>query len=215
MSKDLVHPEQRVGVFVDVQNIYHSAKHLYGARINFEGLIKATELDCRKHMYSLNPVEGCEGDYFECAMDFRRPGREEGPSLGFRDCEVFVTGPIPTEEELRCRIDNSQRAGVIEEFREGEFGLEGHDPAEIDRYRREFEDEHRDEYVDFAQRDYEFSDKYRRADEEVIRDSKTNSLISGGRSLTVTPFFGFTAAPVGGSTAGVALLGANLLGYCL
>ena len=42
MSKDLVHPEQRVGVFVDVQNIYHSAKHLYGARINFEGLMRAT-----------------------------------------------------------------------------------------------------------------------------------------------------------------------------
>lgn len=31
---------QRVGVFIDVQNIYHSAKNLYNARVNFKELIK-------------------------------------------------------------------------------------------------------------------------------------------------------------------------------
>lgn len=30
----------RVGVFVDVQNMYHSAKNLYGARVNFRELLK-------------------------------------------------------------------------------------------------------------------------------------------------------------------------------
>ena len=29
------HPEQRVGVFIDTQNLYHSAKNIYHARVNF------------------------------------------------------------------------------------------------------------------------------------------------------------------------------------
>lgn len=34
------HPEQRVGVFVDVQNMYHSAKNLYNSRVNFKEVLK-------------------------------------------------------------------------------------------------------------------------------------------------------------------------------
>jgi len=30
--------EQRVGIFIDVQNLYHSAKNLYKARVNFKEL---------------------------------------------------------------------------------------------------------------------------------------------------------------------------------
>ena len=31
---------QRVGVFVDVQNMYYSAKHLYSAKVNFNEILK-------------------------------------------------------------------------------------------------------------------------------------------------------------------------------
>src|SRR5581483_5564791 len=31
---------QRVGIFVDVQNLYHSAKNLYHGRVNYAELIK-------------------------------------------------------------------------------------------------------------------------------------------------------------------------------
>lgn len=34
------HKEQRVGVFVDVQNLYYSAKNMYKAKINFKELLK-------------------------------------------------------------------------------------------------------------------------------------------------------------------------------
>lgn len=33
--------EQRVGVFVDVQNMYYSAKNLYNAKVNFAQILKA------------------------------------------------------------------------------------------------------------------------------------------------------------------------------
>ena len=35
------HKEQRVGVFVDVQNMYYSAKFLYKTKVNFSSILKA------------------------------------------------------------------------------------------------------------------------------------------------------------------------------
>ncbi|HEY4511106.1 MAG TPA: NYN domain-containing protein, partial [Candidatus Paceibacterota bacterium] len=32
--------EQRVAVFIDVQNLYHSAKHLYQSRVNFREILR-------------------------------------------------------------------------------------------------------------------------------------------------------------------------------
>ena len=34
------HKAQRVAVLIDVQNLYHSAKNLYGARVNFKEVLK-------------------------------------------------------------------------------------------------------------------------------------------------------------------------------
>ncbi|MEK7122841.1 MAG: NYN domain-containing protein, partial [Patescibacteria group bacterium] len=35
------HKEQRVGVFVDVGNMYHSSKNLYNRRVNFQEVLKS------------------------------------------------------------------------------------------------------------------------------------------------------------------------------
>ena len=40
-----MYPDQRVGIFIDVQNIYHSAKNLYQARVNFDHLVKTLTKD--------------------------------------------------------------------------------------------------------------------------------------------------------------------------
>lgn len=37
---NLKNPDQRVGVFVDVQNLYYSAKALYGHKVNFGEILK-------------------------------------------------------------------------------------------------------------------------------------------------------------------------------
>jgi uncharacterized LabA/DUF88 family protein len=34
------HSDQRVGIFIDIQNLYHSSKNLYNARVNYKELIK-------------------------------------------------------------------------------------------------------------------------------------------------------------------------------
>ncbi len=36
----VIHKAQRVGVFVDVQNMYYSAKNLYRAKVNFKEILK-------------------------------------------------------------------------------------------------------------------------------------------------------------------------------
>ncbi|MFH1510686.1 MAG: NYN domain-containing protein [Candidatus Woesearchaeota archaeon] len=36
----MAHRSQRIGVFVDVQNMYYSAKHLYGRKLDFKELLK-------------------------------------------------------------------------------------------------------------------------------------------------------------------------------
>ena len=40
MRSPASYPNQRVGIFIDVQNLYHSAKNLYHGRVNYEELIK-------------------------------------------------------------------------------------------------------------------------------------------------------------------------------
>jgi len=34
------HADQRVGIFIDIQNLYHSAKNLYQGRVNYRELLK-------------------------------------------------------------------------------------------------------------------------------------------------------------------------------
>lgn len=39
-KNQLKHPDQRVGVFIDVQNMYYSAKNLFGAKVNFGNIVR-------------------------------------------------------------------------------------------------------------------------------------------------------------------------------
>ena len=41
VASSLQHSEQRIGVFVDVQNLYYSAKNVYGSKVNFSNILKA------------------------------------------------------------------------------------------------------------------------------------------------------------------------------
>ena len=34
------HKNQRVGIFIDTQNLYHSAKNIYKAKVNFDQVVK-------------------------------------------------------------------------------------------------------------------------------------------------------------------------------
>src|SRR3990170_4291735 len=62
------HLEQRVGVFVDVQNMYYSAKNLYQAKVNF-GKVLYDAVSGRKLIrafaYVIKADVGAEKDFFD------------------------------------------------------------------------------------------------------------------------------------------------------
>ncbi len=61
------HRDQRVGIFIDTQNLYHSAKHLHGSRVDFASII-AEALSGRKLIralaYVITTPNGTEGSFF-------------------------------------------------------------------------------------------------------------------------------------------------------
>jgi uncharacterized LabA/DUF88 family protein len=56
----LKHPEQRVGVFIDVQNMYYSAKNLFGSKVNFGNIVKEATMN-RKLIRAIAYVVSTEG----------------------------------------------------------------------------------------------------------------------------------------------------------
>ncbi len=62
------HKNQRVGIFIDTQNLYHCAKNLYGARVNFDQLVKdglAGRSLTRAVAYVITTESGDEKNFFE------------------------------------------------------------------------------------------------------------------------------------------------------
>ncbi len=60
--------EQRVGVFIDTQNLYHSARNLYNARVNFGAVVKeavAGRKLVRAVAYVVTSESGEEKSFFE------------------------------------------------------------------------------------------------------------------------------------------------------
>ena len=62
------HSEQRIGVLLDVQNLYHSAKNLYKAKVNFKEVLKSAVAGrklVRAIAYVITTESGEEKPFFE------------------------------------------------------------------------------------------------------------------------------------------------------
>ena len=62
------HKEQRVGVFIDTANLYHSAKNLYKRKVNFGAVLKdavAGRKLVRATAYAITSEAGDEKSFFE------------------------------------------------------------------------------------------------------------------------------------------------------
>ena len=82
MKSNSDYSNQRVGIFVDVQNLYHSAKNLYRGRVNYKELMKHLVGD-RQLIRAMAYVVKSEGIIEQSRADIMRaprPPREEGPS---------------------------------------------------------------------------------------------------------------------------------------
>jgi len=93
--------EQRVGVFVDVQNLYYSAKNLYGRKVNFGEVLK-TAVAGRKLIraiaYVVKAQNVDEQKFFE-ALD------NQGFEVKMKDLQVFYGGHKKGDWDIGIAMD--------------------------------------------------------------------------------------------------------------
>ncbi len=105
-----MYPEQRVGIFIDVQNIYHSAKNLYQARVNFEQLVKIVAGNrpvIRKIAYVVKsegivPHEHTDGRGEEMFFDALR---KTGIELRLKDLQIYPGGAKKADWDVGLAVD--------------------------------------------------------------------------------------------------------------
>lgn len=64
----ITHSEQRIGIFIDIENLYYSAKNLFRARVNFRQLLKDITKGrklIRAIAYVIKTEKGEEKPFFE------------------------------------------------------------------------------------------------------------------------------------------------------
>ena len=95
------HPAQRVGVFIDTQNLYHSAKHLYKARVNFGAILEEAvggRILVRAIAYVIKTESGEEKNFFEALTKM-------GIETKVKDLQVFADGAKKADWDVGLAID--------------------------------------------------------------------------------------------------------------
>lgn len=92
---------QRVGIFIDVQNLYHSAKNLYHARVNFREVIKSALAQrqlVRAIAYVISTEAGEEKGFFEALAKLGIETRE-------KELQTFYGGAKKGDWDVGITVD--------------------------------------------------------------------------------------------------------------
>ena len=95
------HSGQRVAVLIDVQNLYHSAKNLYGARVNFGAVLKSAIAQrnlIRVFAYVVRTKTGEEKPFFEALTKL-------GIETRVRDLQEFFGGLKKADWDVGITVD--------------------------------------------------------------------------------------------------------------
>ena len=95
------HAEQRVAILIDAQNLYHSAKNLYGRKVNF-GAVVTEALANRKLVravaYVITSESGDEKGFFEAL-------EKVGIETKTKDLQVFAGGAKKADWDVAIAVD--------------------------------------------------------------------------------------------------------------
>lgn len=95
------HKEQRVGVFIDTQNVYHSARNLYQARVNFGAVLRdavAGRKLVRAVAYVITTEAGDEKNFFEALEKL-------GIETKTKDLQIFAGGAKKADWDVGVAVD--------------------------------------------------------------------------------------------------------------
>jgi len=93
--------EQRVGVFIDTQNLYHSARNLYKARVNFGAVLKeavAGRKLVRAVAYVITSETGEEKNFFDALEKL-------GIETKTKDLQIFYGGFKKGDWDVGLAVD--------------------------------------------------------------------------------------------------------------
>ncbi len=95
------HKGQRVGMFIDTQNLYHSAKNLYKAKVNFGNVVKEAVAGrdlIRAKAYVVSTESGEEKAFFEALTKI-------GIETKVKDLQIFLGGAKKADWDVGMAID--------------------------------------------------------------------------------------------------------------
>lgn len=98
----LYNRDQRVGVFIDIQNLYHSAKNLYKARVDFAQLLKHVVGD-RQLIRAIGYV--VKSDLSLGEKSFFDALAKAGIELRMKDLQTFADGSKKADWDVGLAVD--------------------------------------------------------------------------------------------------------------
>ena len=104
------HKEQRVAVFIDVQNMYHSARNIFNARVNFAEVVKdavAGRKLLRSFAYVVRTKTGEEKPFFEALTKI-------GIEMRIKDLQEFYGGAKKGDWDVGMTVDAVRTADIVD-----------------------------------------------------------------------------------------------------
>lgn len=109
-SLAIKHKAQRVAIFIDVQNMYHSAKNLYNRRVNFREILKTAVAGrqlIRAFGYVVRTESGEEKHFFEALERVGIETRE-------KDLQVYYGGMKKADWDVGMAVDAIRLSNSVE-----------------------------------------------------------------------------------------------------
>jgi len=104
------HKEQRVGIFIDAQNMYHSAKNLYQAKLNFKEVLKTAVAGrklIRATAYVIRTESGEERAFFDALTRI-------GIEIKVKDLQIFPGGMKKGDWDVGMAVDAIEQAEKLD-----------------------------------------------------------------------------------------------------
>lgn len=95
------HKSQRVGIFIDTQNLYHSAKNLYHSKVNFGQIVKDATAGrplIRAIAYVITTESGDEKNFFDALV-------KVGIETKTKNLQIFSGGAKKADWDVGMAID--------------------------------------------------------------------------------------------------------------
>ncbi|PIR94626.1 hypothetical protein COT97_00545 [Candidatus Falkowbacteria bacterium CG10_big_fil_rev_8_21_14_0_10_39_11] len=105
-----MYQDQRVGVLVDIQNLYYSAKALYQKKVHFGNILTESVGDrklIRAIGYGISTLEGAEGKFFDALG-------KSGYEVKTKDLQIFPDGTKKADWDVGIAVDAIKMAKSLD-----------------------------------------------------------------------------------------------------